>query len=78
VNGVAPGLNLPTDDYSSAQLDRLAAMMPLQRLPLPAQVAEAVSFLARADAITGQVLFVDGGASLLSFGRDFMHLATDA
>jgi NAD(P)-dependent dehydrogenase (short-subunit alcohol dehydrogenase family) len=78
VNGVAPGLNLPTDDYSPAQLDRLAAMMPLQRLPLPAQVAEAVFFLARADAITGQVLFVDGGASLLSFGRDFMHLATDA
>lgn len=78
VNGVAPGLNLPTADYSAGQLDRLAAMMPLQRLPLPAQVADAVAFLARAEATTGQVLFVDGGANLLSFGRDFLHLATDA
>lgn len=77
VNGVAPGLNLPTADYSAAQLDRLAAMMPLQRLPLPGEVADAVAFLAGAEAITGQVLFVDGGANLLSFGRDFVHLATD-
>lgn len=76
VNGVAPGLNLPTEDYAVAQLDRLAAMMPLQMLPSPGQVADAVAFLARAEATTGQVLFVDGGANLLSFGRDFIHLAT--
>lgn len=77
VNAVAPGLNIPTDDYSAGQLDRLAAMMPLAALPTPAQVAEAVAYLAGAEATTGQTIFVDGGANLLSFGRDFVHLAKD-
>ncbi|MDB5687248.1 MAG: NAD(P)-dependent dehydrogenase, short-chain alcohol dehydrogenase family, partial [Rhizorhabdus sp.] len=77
VNAVAPGLNIPTDDYGAAQLDRLAAMMPLGALPTPEQVADAVAYLAGARATTGQTIFVDGGASLLSFGRDFVHLAVD-
>lgn len=75
VNGVAPGLTLATDDYSVAQVDRLRALMPLGRLPDVDQVADAVLFLARAEASTGQVLFVDGGAGLVSFERDFVHLA---
>jgi NAD(P)-dependent dehydrogenase (short-subunit alcohol dehydrogenase family) len=74
INAVAPGLNLPTDDYSAAQLDRLAAMMPLHILPNPDQVADAVVYLSGATATTGQVIFVDGGANLTSFDRDFVHL----
>jgi NAD(P)-dependent dehydrogenase (short-subunit alcohol dehydrogenase family) len=75
VNGVAPGLTLATDDYSPEQVDRLAALMPLGRLPDIDQVADAVLFLARAEASTGQTLFVDGGAGLVWFERDFVHLA---
>lgn len=75
VNGVAPGLTLATDDYSPEQVDRLAALMPLGRLPDVDQVADAVLFLAGADASTGQIMFVDGGAGLVSFDRDFVHLA---
>lgn len=75
VNGVAPGLTLATDDYSAEQVDRLAALMPLGRLPTVDQVADAVLFLAGAAASTGQVLFVDGGAGLVWFERDFVHLA---
>ncbi|KQM27127.1 MULTISPECIES: SDR family oxidoreductase [unclassified Sphingomonas] len=75
VNGVAPGLTLATEDYSAGQVDRLAALMPLERLPTVDQVADAVLFLAGAGASTGQVLFVDGGAGLVSFERDFVHLA---
>lgn len=75
VNGVAPGLTLATDDYSAEQVVRLAALMPLGRLPDVDQVADAVLFLAHADASTGQILFVDGGAGLVSFERDFVHLA---
>lgn len=75
VNGVAPGLTLATDDYSGEQVERLAAMMPLARLPTVDEVADAVLFLARAEASTGQVVFVDGGAGLVSFERDFVHLA---
>jgi pteridine reductase len=74
VNAVAPGLTLPTSDYNPEQLDRLAAAMPLAQLPEPADIAEAVAFLAEARAITGQTLFVDSGASLKSFDRDFVYL----
>lgn len=74
VNGVAPGLTIATDDYEAGQLERLAAMMPLERLPTADQVADAVLFLAGATASTGQLLFVDGGAGLVRFERDFVHL----
>ena len=74
VNGVAPGLVIPTDDYSDTQMQRLATEMPLGHLPDPANVAEAVLYLAKARDVTGQILFVDGGANLKSFSRDFMHL----
>jgi pteridine reductase len=74
VNGVAPGLVIPTDDYNDAQMERLASEMPLGHLPDPANVAEAVLYLATARDVTGQILFVDGGANLKSFNRDFMHL----
>jgi len=76
VNAVAPGLTLPTPDYSEAQWARLTAMMPLERLADPAEIAEAVVFLAKARAITGQTIFVDGGAHLESYARDFVYLET--
>lgn len=74
VCGVAPGLTLPTSDFDEAQLSRLAAMMPLARLPQPSEIADAVSFLARAGSVTGQTIFVDGGAHLESYDRDFVRL----
>jgi NAD(P)-dependent dehydrogenase (short-subunit alcohol dehydrogenase family) len=74
VNGVAPGLVISTDDYDAALEARLAEMMPLRHLPSPTAVDEAVLYLAGAGDVTGQTLFVDGGAHLKSFDRDFMHL----
>lgn len=73
VNAIAPGLTLPTADYDDAIMARAAAAMPLRRLPQPDDVAEAVVFLAGARAVTGQTLFVDGGASLRSYERDFVY-----
>ena len=73
-NGVAPGLVISTDDYTSEQEARLADMMPLGALPAPSGVADAVGYLAKAEDVTGQIIFVDGGAHLKSFDRDFMHL----
>ena len=73
-NGVAPGLVIATDDYTAQQETRLAGMMPLGALPSPSAVADAVVYLAQAQDVTGQVIFVDGGAHLKSFDRDFMHL----
>lgn len=74
VNGVAPGLTLATSDYDDAQMARLAARMPLGRLSTPQDIARAVRYLAGEPAITGQLLFVDGGAHMLSLDRDFVFL----
>jgi NAD(P)-dependent dehydrogenase (short-subunit alcohol dehydrogenase family) len=74
INAVAPGLVIATEDYDASQEKRLAAMMPLGALPSPSGVAEAVLYLAQAKDVTGQTIFVDGGAHLKSFERDFLHL----
>lgn len=74
VNGVAPGLTLPTADYDADQWRRLAAIMPLDHLPQPEEIADAVHFLASARSITGQTVFVDAGAHLEAYARDFLFL----
>lgn len=74
VNGVAPGLTIPTEDYQADQMRRLADMMPLGRLSSPDDIADSVCYLAEADSVTGQTLFVDGGAHMRSFDRDFMFM----
>ena len=77
VNAVAPGLTLATGDYSAAQVERLARRMPLGALPTPDEIADAVVYLARAESVTGQTIFVDGGAHLAPLGRDFVALERD-
>jgi len=74
VNAVAPGFidtetlrsGLPGDDF----LRRVEFYTPLDRLGQPADIAEAVVFLAseRAAFITGQVLNVDGGITAKEAG----------
>ncbi|WP_417622964.1 SDR family oxidoreductase [Parasphingorhabdus sp.] len=77
VNGIAPGLTLTAGEYSDQQLANITAMMPLDRLPDPADIADAVLYLAHAKAVTGQTIYVDSGANLKGFDRDFVHLGTD-
>ena len=77
VNAVAPGMVLPGDDYDDGQWQRLKTAMPLQRNSPPEEIAEAVAYLLGARAVTGQTLYVDGGASLESFERDFVHMMRD-
>jgi NAD(P)-dependent dehydrogenase (short-subunit alcohol dehydrogenase family) len=74
VNAVAPGLTLPTQDYAPGQMDRLSAAMPLNLLPTPEAIAEAALYLAQAPHVTGQTIFVDGGANLRSYERDFVRM----
>ena len=75
VNAVAPGLTVAGEEFVPGQTGRLASLMPLGRLPGAREVADAVAYLARAEAVTGQILFVDGGAALESFRHDFAHMA---
>ena len=74
VNAVAPGLTLPSPAHDEAVLARTRELMPLERLPEPADIADAVLYFAKAKSVTGQTLFVDGGASLRGFERDFGNL----
>jgi 3-oxoacyl-[acyl-carrier protein] reductase len=65
VNAVAPGPTatpLFVDGKEQAVIDRMASMAPLERLGTPADIAEAVSFLAGpARWINGQVVYANGG-----------------
>jgi 3-oxoacyl-[acyl-carrier protein] reductase len=65
VNAVAPGFiqTAMTDKLSPADREKLASQIPMQKLGMPGDVANAVLFLSStlADYITGQVLVVDGG-----------------
>ena len=55
-------------------MKRLTNVMPLNRLSSPDDIAAAIAYLAEADSVTGQTLFVDGGAHMKSYDRDFMFL----
>lgn len=68
VNGVAPGPVLPPPNSSAGSVLELAGHIPLDGLPSSEQIAEAVLFLLKADAITGQTIYVDGGQHLLGNG----------
>lgn len=61
VNAVAPGAVLLPEGFSESDADHLAETSPLRRLGEPADVADAVLFLLRADFITGETIIVDGG-----------------
>jgi 3-oxoacyl-[acyl-carrier protein] reductase len=67
VNAVAPGPTataLFLDGKEQATIDKLANMAPLQRLGVPEDIAEAVSFLAGpARWVNGQVVYVNGGVA---------------
>ncbi len=68
VNGVAPGPVLPPPGRSAAYLKEHGGKVPLKRGVVPEDIARAVLQLVTSRAITGQVIFVDGGQHLLGEG----------
>ncbi len=66
VNAVAPGVVLLPEEFRRGGSRRRAPQVPMGRHGKPTDVAQAVRFFATCpDYITGQVLFVDGGATTL-------------
>lgn len=72
VNCVAPGpirgTELLDDFYEGDVGDKIARMIPLKRLGTAEDVADVVAFFASEDAgyLTGQILSVDGGLTMIS------------
>lgn len=64
VNAVAPGPTLPSPRQDAAAFARQAEAVPLGRGPSPAEIADAVLYLAQARSVTGVTLTVDGGQHL--------------
>jgi NAD(P)-dependent dehydrogenase (short-subunit alcohol dehydrogenase family) len=64
VNAVAPGPTLPSARQDAAAFARQQQALPLRRGPTPEDIAAAVVFLARATAVTGATIPVDGGQRL--------------
>lgn len=66
VNGVSPGAILWPENKSVKDSEAILKKIPLQRQGEPADIAQTVLFLAnQAPYITGQVIAVDGGKSLV-------------
>ena len=65
VNAVAPGV-VDTPLVRGAPKDALANLSPMGRISTVKDIASAVMYLTDAPTVTGQILYVDGGAH---FGR---------
>ena len=69
VNGIAPGAILPpvaSDAFGEEEAKNVRERVPLQRWGGAAEIAATVRFLLREDSyVTGQIIAVDGGRSLM-------------
>lgn len=68
INSIVPGLlELSPDNYRNGILSNNSAIVPLNRLVTPREIAEVVVWLCsdKASYITGQTLPIDGGLSAL-------------
>ncbi|HEY8312086.1 MAG TPA: SDR family oxidoreductase, partial [Gemmatimonadaceae bacterium] len=61
VNAIAPGAVLLPEAWDDATRAHFAATTPLKRIGSPADVADALLYLLRADYVSGDTLIVDGG-----------------
>ena len=64
VNGIGPGLTLPSERQSPDQFLERCRAMPLRRGTGPDEIAAALRFILAAPAMTGQMIALDGGEHL--------------
>ncbi|MFO1036906.1 MAG: SDR family oxidoreductase [Geminicoccaceae bacterium] len=64
VNAIGPGPTLAHPAMSDGRFAELVAALPLRRGPSPEDIAEALRFILRMEAMTGQMITLDGGQQL--------------
>lgn len=74
VVGVAPGITMVSGDQTQENFAKAHENTPLGRSSTPEDVADCVCYVARARALTGTTLLVDGGQHLIGLPRDVMFL----
>jgi NAD(P)-dependent dehydrogenase (short-subunit alcohol dehydrogenase family) len=65
VNGIAPGLILPSADQDPARFQAMGSRIPLKRTGNENNILSALAYLLDNTFITGECLFVDGGEQLI-------------
>lgn len=74
VNGIAPGITLPSGDQTEERFARAHRNNPLKRGCAPEDIARALLFLLDTPSITGQIVVIDGGHALARPPRDVNFL----
>jgi pteridine reductase len=65
VNAIAPGTVLPPETMTNAEIKTLQEKLPLKKIGTPEDIVKTVLYLLDATFVTGQVLCVDGGRSVV-------------
>lgn len=77
VNGVSPGISLPSGDQTQEEFEQAHKITPLGRSSTPLDIARTIDYLLKAEAVTGQVLTVDGGQHMMPLQRDVMFVVRE-
>ena len=77
VNGIAPGVVLPSNARSDDYINWRIQGIPLQKQGKTSNITGAVVHLVENDFMTGQVLVVDGGESIAHIGRNAAQYKAD-
>jgi len=64
VNAIAPGAILPPVGKGQAYMDELAKKIPALRVGSPEELTKALLYLLHSDFVTGEIIYVSGGAQL--------------
>ncbi len=70
VNGIAPGITLPSGAQTQVEFSAAHRLNPMQRGCSPEEIAAAVRLIAGSPAMTGAIITIDGGLALANPGRD--------
>ncbi len=70
VCGIAPGITLPSGEQSEEQFARAWRATPLGRSSTTEDIVLALRFILATPSMTGNILYLDGGESLIKRPRD--------
>jgi len=65
VNSIAPGLILPSENTTSEEWQKLVDRLPLRHPASVDDIVAALEYLLKNESVTGQIITVDGGYSLI-------------